>query len=42
MTERESAEYVRHHLQLAGRKDSLFSDGALELLHAPRAGSRGS
>lgn len=42
MTERESAEYVRHHLQLAGRKDNLFSDGALELLHASRAGSRGS
>lgn len=29
----ESAEYVAHHLKLAGREDRLFSDDALELLH---------
>jgi type II secretory pathway predicted ATPase ExeA len=24
---------VRHHLQLVGRKDNLFSDDAIELIH---------
>ena len=38
MTEQESAEYVCHHLQLAGRKDNLFSDDALELLHRSARG----
>jgi type II secretory pathway predicted ATPase ExeA len=38
MTEQESAEYVRHHIELAGRKDNLFSDDALELLHRSSRG----
>lgn len=38
MSDKESAEYVRHHLQLAGRKDNLFSDDALELLHRSARG----
>jgi type II secretory pathway predicted ATPase ExeA len=29
----ETASYVRHHLELAGRKDGLFSDDALEVIH---------
>jgi type II secretory pathway predicted ATPase ExeA len=29
----ESAAYVRHHLQLVGRKDNVFSDDAIELIH---------
>ncbi|MGA2930436.1 MAG: AAA family ATPase [Solirubrobacteraceae bacterium] len=38
MTEQESGEYVRHHVQLTGRKDNLFSDDALELLHRSSRG----
>ena len=29
----ESAEYLTHHLKLAGREDPLFSDDAVALLH---------
>jgi type II secretory pathway predicted ATPase ExeA len=38
MTEPESAEYLRHHVQLAGRKDNLFADDAIELLHRSARG----
>ena len=38
MTEQESAEYVRHHIELSGRKDNLFFDDALELLHRSSRG----
>ena len=38
MTEPESAEYLRHHIQLAGRKDNLFADDAIELLHRSARG----
>jgi len=29
----ETATYISHHLQLAGRSDTLFSDDAIELVH---------
>ncbi len=29
----ETADYVGHHLKLAGRSDTLFSDDALALIH---------
>ena len=29
----ETADYVAHHLKLAGRTDTLFSDDALGLIH---------
>ena len=29
----ETSSYVRHHLELAGRKDGLFSDDAIGLIH---------
>jgi type II secretory pathway predicted ATPase ExeA len=38
MSEQESSEYVRHHVELSGRKDNLFSDDALELLHRSSRG----
>ena len=38
MTEQESAEYIRHHVELAGRKDTLFSDDAIELVHRTARG----
>jgi type II secretory pathway predicted ATPase ExeA len=38
MSEQESGEYSRHHIELAGRKDNLFSDDALELLHRSSRG----
>lgn len=34
----ETASYVKHHLQLAGRSDPLFSDDALSLLHQTSRG----
>jgi len=34
----ESASYVRHHLELAGRKDGLFSDDAIALIHQASRG----
>jgi hypothetical protein len=30
---KESADYLRHHIKLAGREDQLFSDDATALLH---------
>ena len=33
MTDTETASYVGHHLKLAGRSDTLFSDDALALIH---------
>jgi type II secretory pathway predicted ATPase ExeA len=33
MNANESADYLAHHLKLAGREDRLFSDDATELLH---------
>ena len=33
MTDTETASYIRHHIELAGRRDTLFADDALELLH---------
>jgi type II secretory pathway predicted ATPase ExeA len=33
MDQKETAGYVVHHLQLAGRSDTLFSDDALALIH---------
>ena len=42
MTSDETASYLRHHLALVGRSDTLFSDDAVSLIHttsrgAPRA-----
>jgi type II secretory pathway predicted ATPase ExeA len=34
----ESAEYLRHHLALAGRNDPLFADDAIARLHKARLG----
>jgi len=33
LTATETAEYLHHHLKLAGREDRLFSDDAITLLH---------
>lgn len=33
MSDTETASYVTHHLKLAGRSDTLFSDDALALIH---------
>jgi len=33
MTNTETASYITHHLQLAGRSDTLFSDDAVTLIH---------
>jgi type II secretory pathway predicted ATPase ExeA len=33
MTDKETASYVAHHLALAGRSDTLFSDDAITLIH---------
>ena len=38
MSEQETAGYIRHHLELAGRKDTLFSDDATLLLHRSSRG----
>jgi type II secretory pathway predicted ATPase ExeA len=45
MTGEETAGYIRHHLQLGGRSDPLFTDDALALIHEsgrgkPRAVNR--
>ena len=34
----ETAGYLRHHLQLAGRSDTLFSDDAVALIHQTSRG----
>jgi type II secretory pathway predicted ATPase ExeA len=33
MTNTETASYIAHHLKLAGRSDTLFSDDAVALIH---------
>ena len=33
MTGEETASYLHHHLTLAGRSDTLFSDDAVALIH---------
>ncbi len=38
MTLEETASYTRHHLSLAGRSDTLFSDDALALIHQTSRG----
>jgi type II secretory pathway predicted ATPase ExeA len=34
----ETAGYLRHHLKLAGRSDTLFSDDAITLIHQTSRG----
>ena len=38
MTREETAGYLRHHLALAGRTDTLFSDDATALIHQTSRG----
>jgi type II secretory pathway predicted ATPase ExeA len=38
MTAEETASYIRHHLTLAGRSDTLFSDDAAALIHQTSRG----
>ena len=38
MTAAETAGYLRHHLKLAGRSDTLFSDDAAALIHQTSRG----
>jgi len=38
MTLEETAGYLRHHLQIAGRSDTLFSDDAIALIHQTSRG----
>jgi len=38
MTAAETAGYVKHHLTLAGRSDTLFSDDATALIHQTSRG----
>ena len=38
MTAEETAGYLRHHLALAGRSDTLFSDDAVSLIHQTSRG----
>ncbi|CCK64236.1 Conserved protein of unknown function [Mycobacterium canettii CIPT 140070017] len=38
MTDKETASYLRHHLALAGRDDTLFSDDAVTLVHQTSRG----
>jgi len=38
MTSDETTSYLRHHLKLAGRSDTLFSDDAIELVHTTSRG----
>lgn len=38
MTEPETSSYLRHHLKLAGRDDTLFSDDAAALIHQTSRG----
>ena len=33
MTDQETADYLNHHLQIAGRSDTLFSSDAITLIH---------
>ena len=38
MTPEETGSYLRHHLGLAGRSDTLFSDDATALIHQTSRG----
>ena len=38
MTDEETSSYLRHHLGLAGRADTLFSDDATALIHQTSRG----
>ncbi|MGH2843547.1 MAG: ExeA family protein, partial [Solirubrobacteraceae bacterium] len=38
LTAIETQSYVQHHLALAGRSDTLFSDDAIELIHGVSRG----
>ena len=38
MTDQETGSYLRHHLNLAGRSDTLFSDDATTLIHQTSRG----
>lgn len=38
MTDTETSSYLRHHLKLAGRDDTLFSDDAAGLIHQTSRG----
>ena len=38
MTSEETGSYLRHHLALAGRSDTLFSDDATALIHQTSRG----
>ena len=38
MTDKETGSYLRHHLALAGRDDTLFSDDAVALVHQTSRG----
>jgi type II secretory pathway predicted ATPase ExeA len=38
MTPQETTSYLRHHLNLAGRSDTLFSDDAITLIHTTSRG----
>jgi len=38
MTPEETASYIHHHLTLAGRSDTLFSDDATQLIHTTARG----
>jgi type II secretory pathway predicted ATPase ExeA len=38
MTSDETTSYLRHHLKLAGRSDTIFSDDAIELVHTTSRG----
>jgi type II secretory pathway predicted ATPase ExeA len=38
MTATETADYIKHHLTLAGRSDTLFSDDATTLIHQTSRG----
>ena len=38
MTSEETSSYLRHHITLAGRSDTLFSDDATALIHQTSRG----
>lgn len=38
MTGEETASYIKHHATIAGRKDTLFSDDAVALIHETARG----
>jgi type II secretory pathway predicted ATPase ExeA len=38
MDPKETGEYIAHHIKLAGRSDTLFSDDAVALIHEASRG----